>query len=321
MGPRWNRWRQGRDFWGYVIAGTIVLGTLVLAVVLPGTVRLWRIFNPSPVLSLPDLTGCTRVEIEYGPSTFDFFFRRSDSKALLNPDEIQHLKSLDPIVLNDLESIAAIAHEIALASDPMPLSRRRTAHRFIQVTCYRNAERLSSFVTRDGRIVETENGVTFERPGIGHTLIRLIRPVQPFRQQIACAGRLSAIRRMFNLLPGEGRTYPQPSEWCDVFVRDPRQPTRSITRRPVLAEPINGPFMCPNMQEGRCHYAINPHCEPNSPPETVLLFETEAGWNQHDGPELFSFDNHDPRGGCVLFNDGPVKFIRTEAELGALRWE
>jgi hypothetical protein len=29
----------------------------------------------------------------------------------------------------------------------------------------------------------------------------------------------------------------------------------------------------------------------------VLLFETKAGWNQHGGPELFTFDNHDPKGG------------------------
>jgi len=52
----------------------------------------------------------------------------------------------------------------------------------------------------------------------------------------------------------------------------------------------------------------------------VLLFETKAGWNQHGGPELFAFDNHDPKGGCVLLTDGTVQFIRTEEELHALRW-
>jgi hypothetical protein len=53
----------------------------------------------------------------------------------------------------------------------------------------------------------------------------------------------------------------------------------------------------------------------------VLLFETKAGWNQHGGPELFTFDNHDPKGGCVLLNDGTVKFIRTKEELHQLRWK
>jgi hypothetical protein len=65
---------------------------------------------------------------------------------------------------------------------------------------------------------------------------------------------------------------------------------------------------------------MNPNCEPNSPPDMVLLFETKAGWNQHGGPELFTFDNHDPRGGCprklvpvktgILLNDGTVKLVR-----------
>jgi hypothetical protein len=53
----------------------------------------------------------------------------------------------------------------------------------------------------------------------------------------------------------------------------------------------------------------------------VLLFETKAGWNQHGGPELFTFENHHPRGGCVLLNDGTVRFIRTRAELRQLRWK
>jgi len=53
----------------------------------------------------------------------------------------------------------------------------------------------------------------------------------------------------------------------------------------------------------------------------VLLFETKDGWNQHGGPELFTFDNHDPRGGLVLLNDGTTRFIRTKEELKRLRWK
>jgi len=71
----------------------------------------------------------------------------------------------------------------------------------------------------------------------------------------------------------------------------------------------------------RCHYAMNPLCTPASAADTVLLFETKVGWNQHGGPELFTFDNHDPKGGLVLLNDGTVKFIRTEEELKELRWK
>jgi hypothetical protein len=66
---------------------------------------------------------------------------------------------------------------------------------------------------------------------------------------------------------------------------------------------------------------MNPHCEPNSPPDMVFLFETKAGWNQHGGPELFTFDHHEPRGGNVELKDSTVKFIRAEKELQQLRWK
>lgn len=65
---------------------------------------------------------------------------------------------------------------------------------------------------------------------------------------------------------------------------------------------------------------MNPRCKRNSPADRVLLFETKDGWNQHGGPELFSFDDHDPRGGLVLLNDGTTRFIRTKEELKQLRW-
>jgi hypothetical protein len=41
----------------------------------------------------------------------------------------------------------------------------------------------------------------------------------------------------------------------------------------------------------------------------------------HGGPEVFTLDNHDPKSGGVLLNDGTVKFIRTKEELDNLRWK
>jgi hypothetical protein len=84
---------------------------------------------------------------------------------------------------------------------------------------------------------------------------------------------------------------------------------------------VTKPFKCPSTGEGKCHYGMNSDCTYDSPGDLVLLFEARAGWNQHGGPELFAFDNHDPRGGCVLLNDGTVRFVRTPAELRELRWK
>ena len=59
------------------------------------------------------------------------------------------------------------------------------------------------------------------------------------------------------------------------------------------------------------HYAMNPNCLPNSPPDIVLLFETEGGWNQSGGLELLTTQNYKGKGCNILFNDGHVEFVKT----------
>jgi hypothetical protein len=104
-------------------------------------------------------------------------------------------------------------------------------------------------------------------------------------------------------------TYPTPEHWCDLLAQ----------RKDVYKKF----FVCPTAlykgDKGPCHYSLNPNCEPNSPKDTVLLFETKGGWNQHGGLELLTFDNH--RNGCwIAFNDGHVEFIKPE-DIGKLRWK
>jgi hypothetical protein len=78
-------------------------------------------------------------------------------------------------------------------------------------------------------------------------------------------------------------------------------------------------FICPADKKGRCHYAMNPNCEPNSPSDMVLLFETKGAWNKFGGSELLAIENH--KGRChVLFNDRHVEFVKTE-QVGQLKWK
>jgi len=79
-------------------------------------------------------------------------------------------------------------------------------------------------------------------------------------------------------------------------------------------------FICPANKKGRCHYAMNPNCEPKSPSDMVLLFETKDGWNQFGGPEILTLENHNGKGCNVLFNDRHVEFVKIE-QLGQLKWK
>jgi len=127
----------------------------------------------------------------------------------------------------------------------------------------------------------------------------------PLARQIICVGNLRvlgmAIMTYSELNDGK---YPTPDKWCDLLIEHVELTEKS--------------FVCPAAKEGRGHYAINPNCEPNSPPDMVLLFETKGGWNQFGGPELLAGERH--KGCCILFNDNHVQFVEKE-RLSQLKWK
>jgi hypothetical protein len=147
-----------------------------------------------------------------------------------------------------------------------------------------------------------------------------------FKNRYECANNLTMLYIMgpFNQDIVKVPFYPENNEWSDSCLNF-IQTKYHIKNDPVIYRKL----VCPgkfqlsdyNISNKFCNYAMNPNCNPDSPGDMVLLFETKDGWNQHGGPELFTFDNHDPKGGCVLFNDGSVKFIRTQEELNNLRWK
>lgn len=104
--------------------------------------------------------------------------------------------------------------------------------------------------------------------------------------------------------------YPAADKWCDVLLQ------RGGAREELFV--CKGAFKKGNKEP--CHYAINPNCEPNSPGDMVLLFETKGGWNQFGGPEILATENHEGEGCNILFNDGRVEFVKTE-RLSRLKWK
>jgi uncharacterized membrane-anchored protein YhcB (DUF1043 family) len=132
-------------------------------------------------------------------------------------------------------------------------------------------------------------------------------------RQMQCAENLShlkyAIREYANDCEEQ---YPTADKWCDLLVKY------------SYAGDYSNMFMCKGALEsgdkGRCHYAMNPNVEPNSPNDVVLLFETKGGWNQFGGPEILTFENHKGKGCNILFNDGRMEFVKPE-EIGKLKWE
>jgi len=276
----------------------------------------------------PDIRFCTGVEIKYQPSVLEFFFPYRGQQILFNPEQIEYIQSIQTILVNDPEDIKTFVNDIKRIIPRYGyhggvFSDIRKAH----VVCHSKDGFHTSFsIYNDRCFVTDDESLQFIYPDEFQGLRRLTPHIRPFELRIQCAANMRNLwyqlrfynkaeaKRLKNPSIKREIIYPTSTKWCD----EKEQAYESVFMR---YRNIVRPHICPSAGEGKNHYAMNPNCKPDSPPDTVLLFETKAGWNQNGGPELFTFDNHEPKGGCVLLNDGTVKFIRTKEELNKLRWK
>jgi len=284
--------------------------------------------------------------MKYYPSTLDYVVLNPGGQSLFSRAEKTYMESHETFTTNDEARIKAFALALKLGFYKGLTRRRPTYMPSVYVTCYHNEKRLVSFYLID-RTVITEHKRKFEYLTDLPNL-EIIEPLkmQQFRLRRYCARNMERLRLAGPLRDEKVSVYPDGNQWCDAivqFCRNQYSIRDGVKVRRITEEWISETIVCPSVRKRgyadnsrvpnksnskeqpvpllECHYAMNTNCEPNSPPDTVLLFETKAGWNQHGGPELFTFYNHDPKGGCVVLNDGTVKFIRTREELQQLRWK
>jgi prepilin-type processing-associated H-X9-DG protein len=107
-------------------------------------------------------------------------------------------------------------------------------------------------------------------------------------------------------------TYPPAATWCDAI-----QPELGSTQV----------FQCPAGDKSqRCHYAFNASLgglaldKVGSPAQTVMVFETDGGWNLNGGSELLLQNPRHDRAVVVGFADGHAEMV-TEERLSQLVWE
>jgi hypothetical protein len=341
IGGTWN----SKDTGGRLVSGAGrvwfgavgVLGAVILSLC-PGCHR------KAPKLS--DLSVCTRLEVQYpGGALGQFFPDAGDQKTILNEEERARVRSYDTRTVTDPEQIKALARflsQYTYRSNPGEVEVE------VIITGYRGWRRK---VTRGIRYTSktTERQIKSEHsPG---SLIIDPPELQSLRIRWDCSSILVRLDCAFWLGgPLSNRSYPDPNHWCDIVAARFRKWYPDQHKSDDKTDHVSNDgsiarlFICPSVQPSPkaddahsevqqtepstqtsgawiCTYAMNPNCRKDSPLDTVFLFESKPGWNQHGGHELFTFDNHDPKGGLVRLNDGTVKFIRTEEELKQLRWK
>jgi hypothetical protein len=104
---------------------------------------------------------------------------------------------------------------------------------------------------------------------------------------------------------------PAASNWCDDLIK-----SGFVTSTNV--------FLCPASTNDSCGYAFNTNLSGMNPskinPRTVLIFESDGGWNASGGPELMLSEPRHEHMFEVVFVDGHAEAV-TEARTNQLRWK
>jgi prepilin-type processing-associated H-X9-DG protein len=128
-------------------------------------------------------------------------------------------------------------------------------------------------------------------------------------QRMVCATNLSGLGKAMLIYANDyNDMYPTSSKWCDLLIEH-----NEVNRTA---------FRCLGDPEGPCNYAMNKNVEKlgtKAPPDMVLLFESQPGWNQSGGPEILTTDNHQGEGCNILYVDCHVQFVKTK-DLKNIRW-
>jgi len=156
--------------------------------------------------------------------------------------------------------------------------------------------------------------------GVGYLVLR----PRSTAYRMLCGSNLSCLGKALLIYERENGRYPEPEQWCDLLLNDSEIQSETFICPTSLRAIYTVYLPCfnnkiklrsPFKKKGRCSYAMNPNCEPNLPPDTVLLFETEDGWNQYGGKEILTKENHYGEGCNVLFNGCYCNFVQNPEKL------
>ncbi|HUA38232.1 MAG TPA: DUF4190 domain-containing protein [Candidatus Sulfopaludibacter sp.] len=132
-------------------------------------------------------------------------------------------------------------------------------------------------------------------------------------QEITCISNEKQLALAVRIYSNDNTNhFPPAAMWCDAIKTN------------VGSETV---FKCPAAHSlSRCDYAFNAKLdgldENKMDPQTVMIFESDAGWNASGGRELMISRARHERGRIfiVAFADGSVREV-PESQIGTLRWD
>ena len=129
-------------------------------------------------------------------------------------------------------------------------------------------------------------------------------------QSISCVNNMKQLGLAVKLYAiNHDNLLPPPATWSDAI--------QSNVGSPKV-------FQCSTEPGQRCAYAFNVKLDGRKDneidPQTVMLFESDAGWNATGGPGMMKPHKHSSRTVNVVLADGAVMQI-ARSQLETLRWD
>lgn len=132
-------------------------------------------------------------------------------------------------------------------------------------------------------------------------------------QSIVCMNNLKQLALGGMMYANDNKDrFPADANWCDLLGK---------------YVPNAHTFQCPAANSNqRCHYAFNAKLagvetkNVTSPAQTVLIFETDGGWNVSGGPDLTLSRPRHPNAIGLVFADGHCE-LAGPSRLAMVRWD
>jgi len=149
-------------------------------------------------------------------------------------------------------------------------------------------------------------------PVMAAMLLPALAAAKQKAMQIACVNNEKQLALAVTVYANEHANHlPPAATWCDAI------------HSAVGNDQVFKCVAATDFLTSRCGYAFNARLDGLDThavnPQTVLLFESDKGWNANGGPEL-EVARHRNHSIVVAFADGSVQ-IMPESRLSSLRWE
>jgi len=141
-----------------------------------------RRYNP------PELTACTRLEIQYEPSMLEYFYPHKSQQNFLNKEEIEYIGSEKVTIIKDINDINGLANELKQTKQMVGgiASEKSKAN----VIGYHDSKRVVSFIVYDDTTIDTEKKQRIKYNAELKSLRKFTPRIQPFELRMNCAANM-----------------------------------------------------------------------------------------------------------------------------------